>query len=74
MMNFIQENWLVIATVIIAIYEVVARRIPTTGNWSIVHLAIQVLDIIVENKAKTKELNEVNEPVKKRFKLRKTRK
>jgi len=72
-MEFITENWLVIATVILAIYEVIARQIPTHGNWSIVHLVVQVLDIIVKNKAKSTEKDGLGEEVKKEFKLKKRR-
>lgn len=74
MFEFINENWLIILTLFVAIYEVIARRIPTTGNWSIIHLIAQIADIIVENKAKTSETTEEGQPVNKSFRVRKLRK
>jgi len=73
MIDIVKQNWEVIAVVVLAIYEIVARRIPTTGNWSMIHLGIQVLDIVVKNQAKTDEREMSGKPVKKSFKLRKTR-
>lgn len=74
MFEFINENWLIILTLFVAIYEVIARRIPTTGNWSIIHLIAQIADIIVENKAKTSEKDSEERPVEKSFRVRKLRK
>ena len=67
------ENIEVIGLIILAIYEVVARLIPTEGNWSIVHIVVRILDIVVKNKAKTAETDEAGTPVKKAFRLKKSK-
>lgn len=41
----------VIASGVVAAYEVVARIIPTQGNWSIVHKLVLLLDLFIKNKA-----------------------
>ena len=74
MFELIKDNFEIVALIILAVYELISRRIPTEGNWSIVHLAVKVLDIVVKNKAKSEEKSELGEPVKKTFKLRKTKK
>jgi len=73
MIEFVNENWLVILTIAVAIYEIIARRIPTTGNWSIIHLLAQIADIIIKNKAKTSETDEAGQPVEKTFRVAKRR-
>ena len=56
MFSSIMENWELYAMLLLAIYEVVARFIPTEGNWSIVHALVKILDLFVKNKSKKVEI------------------
>lgn len=44
------EQLYAVGSLILAIYEIVARYIPTEGNWSIIHQLVKVLDLLVPNK------------------------
>lgn len=67
---FLVENWEVIALVILAIYEIVARFIPTDNNWSIVHAVVKILDIIVKNKTKKVGVSEDGTTKRKLFRIK----
>lgn len=42
-MNWLIENWQLIVAIIIGVYEVIARLIPTVGDWSILSKIIALL-------------------------------
>jgi hypothetical protein len=44
MLQFFLHNWHLILGIILGIYEVVVRVIPTVGNISILNIIIQLLD------------------------------
>lgn len=46
-----------IASAILAAYEVLARVIPTEGNWSIIHNIVRVLDFFVKNRTVVENVN-----------------
>lgn len=35
----------------VSVYEIVARVVPTSKNWSIISNIVNILDLIVKNKA-----------------------
>jgi hypothetical protein len=47
------DQFYLIAAVLVALYEVVIRFIPTVADYTIVGFIYRILDFIVENKAKT---------------------
>ena len=47
------DNFYLIAAVLVAVYEVVIRFIPTVADYTIVGFIYRVLDWIVDNRAKT---------------------
>lgn len=69
MFQFINENWELILMVALAIYEIIARQIPTEGNWSILHAVMKIVDVVVKNKAKSSETDENGKPRVKRFRV-----
>jgi phage-related minor tail protein len=42
-MNWLLENYQIIIALILGFYEVLARVIPTVGNWSILGFIIKLL-------------------------------
>ena len=48
-MNWIIENWQIIVAVIIGIYEVIARVIPTVADWTILGKIIALLRWLSDN-------------------------
>jgi hypothetical protein len=49
MFDWITENWKLIVTLIIGVYEVLARIIPTVGEWSILAKIILFLKWISDS-------------------------
>lgn len=43
MLDFLKDHWKLIITVIVSIYEVLVRLIPTVANISIIHIIIEFL-------------------------------
>lgn len=40
-----------IAWIVVGVYEVIARYVPTSKNWSVLHSIIKIIDVIFPNKA-----------------------
>lgn len=47
------ENWELYTFFLLALLEVILRKIPTLSNISLVHTFDKVLDFFVKNRAKT---------------------
>ena len=47
------DHFYLIAAVLVAVYEIVIRFIPTVADYTIVGFIYRVLDWIVDNRAKT---------------------
>ena len=73
MLEIISNNWEIAATIVLFVYEIIARQIPTEGNWSLVHYGVKILDMIMKNKAKTAEKDAEGKPVEKRFRISRRR-
>lgn len=46
----IMNHIYMIITTVLSVYEILARVIPTTGNWSLVSKAVVILDKLVKNR------------------------
>ncbi len=48
-MTWLIENWQIVLAIVLGIYEVLARVIPTVGTWSILGKIIALLKWISDN-------------------------
>lgn len=46
------DTFYVVAAVLVGLYEVVIRFIPTLGDYTLIGFIYRILDLIVENRAK----------------------
>lgn len=54
MINFISEHWHLILALIIGIYEVLARLIPTVNDWSVLSWIIKLFKWISDSTNRSK--------------------
>ena len=52
------DTFYIIAAVLVGLYEVVIRFIPTLGDYTIIGFIYRILDFIVENRAKPEPENQ----------------
>lgn len=51
-LNFLLDNWEVLVGVALALYELIARKMPTETNISAIDNAHKLLNLVVKNRRK----------------------
>ena len=47
--NWFTQNWESIVALVIGIYELAVRLFPTTGNWSILTVVMNIIKTVIPN-------------------------